>query len=453
MFLSIVFFPVLFNQNMFDMYFAFPNSIMKRLLKSNLSCLLTSMRKVFWFIFILGIIIFAIYIPLNNKGASTAHELSRNSVDESFQYPFLIHMITPGQTAAETRWRLISYGHYIYGYPFYVASALVAAPVQLFYGQETEQQVQLLLLLERQFVSVLPMLIAIGIFTYLVTRFRSLLISIAVFLFLCTIPGIVRQNIWWWHPDALTILFVALTFLFLDRDDSRFGRFFYLAAVTCGLAIGTKTIGVFFAPIIALLLIAGLIHRKLSLKQAVLSGAGFILVMVLTIFISNPLLFIPSARERIIQVHIDHQYFFTHGWADDDPYGVGWLAWQPVLNGWYASYAFLLVALIAQIYNSITGSIKDISRIFLIWILPFSLYVIYSIAVKPDHYWMPIMLPLFAGLIPAIADLLKKYWEYRKSGSGKAVLCFAAAAILLIFFINQVLFNLQTSWEVIAPIV
>jgi hypothetical protein len=78
--------------------------------------------------------------------------------------------------------------------------------------------------------------------------------------------------------------------------------------------------------------------------------------------------------------------------------------------------------------------------------------VIYSIAVKPDHYWMPIMLPLFAGLIPAIADLFKKYWEYRKSGSGRAVLCFAGSAILFVFFISQVIFNLKTCWEVIAPI-
>jgi 4-amino-4-deoxy-L-arabinose transferase-like glycosyltransferase len=410
------------------------------------------MRKSIWVLIILGILIFSAYIPLNNKGAADDHQLSRNSVDESFQYPFLIHMITPGQTASETRWRLISYGHYIYGYPFYVASALAAAPIQMMYGAETESQVQLIVLVERQMVSVLPMLLAIGIFTYLSTRFRSPVTSAAVFLFLCTIPGIVRQNIWWWHPDALTILCVALTFFFLDRDASRFGRNFYLAAVFCGLAIGIKSIGVFFAPVIAYVLIAGLIQKKITFKKALIAGFGFICVMIASIFISNPLLFIPAARDRIIQIHVDHNYFFTHGWADSDPYGVGWAAWQPVLNGWYAPFVFLAFALAAHGFNAAWGKIKEISRLYLAWIIPFSLYVIYIIAVKPDHYWMPVMLPLFAGVFPMVENLWSEFKVYRKTDTDKALLCLAGALIMMIVLITQVVFNLGTSWEVIANV-
>ncbi|GAP21757.1 hypothetical protein [Leptolinea tardivitalis] len=408
------------------------------------------MRKTIWIISLLAILIFCAYIPLNNKGAATAHELSRNSVDESFQYPFLIHMITPGKTAAETHWRLISYGHYIYGYPFYVASALAAAPVQIMYGEETENQVQLIVLLERQLVSVLPMLLAIGIFTYLATRFKSTLISIFVFLFLCTIPGIVRQNIWWWHPDALTILCVALTFFFLDRDSLRFSRNFYIAALFCGLATGLKTIGGFFAPVIAYLLIRALIEKKLTLKKAIISGLGFIMVMVASIFISNPLLFIPSARDRIIQVHVDHNYFFTHGWADDDPYGVGWAAWQPVLNGWYGSYVLLAFALCTHFYNSIYGKIKEISRMYVAWIIPFSLYIIYIIAVKPDHYWMPIMLPLFSGIFPMLQNLWDRFIEARKVDTDRAFMYCSFATITVIFLIVQIIFNLQTGWAVFS---
>ena len=406
------------------------------------------MRKTIWILIFIGVAIFFAYFPLNNKGAPDAHELANNSVDESFQYPFLIHMITPGETAAETRWRIISYGHYIYGYPFYVASALVALPVQLIYGKTTPDQVQLIVLLERQFVSVLPMLLAIGIFTYLITRFRSVWGAVFVFLFLSTIPGIVRQNIWWWHPDALTILCVALTFLFLDRDQFRFGRNFLLAAIFCGLVTGIKSIGVFFAPVIAYLLIAGLVQKKITWKKAFLVGAGFVAVMIATIFISNPLLFIESARERIIQVHVDHNYFFTHGWADNDPYAVGWESWKPVLEGWYAPSAFLFFALVANCYNSFRGKCKEISRLFLAWILPFSIYVIYTIAVKPDHYWMPVMLPLFAGTFTTLDYFWTGFLEERKSGSGKAVLFFTGLAIISIFIAAQVWFNLHTSWGV-----
>lgn len=410
------------------------------------------MRKSIWTLVFLGLLVFCAYIPLNNRGAADDHELGRNSVDESFQYPFLIHMITPGETAAETRWRLISYGHYIYGYPFYVASALVAAPVQMMYGDTTELQVQLIVLLERQFVSVLPMLLAIGIFSYLVTRFRSPWISAAVFLFLCTIPGIVRQNIWWWHPDALTILCVALTFLFLDRDSLRFGRNFLLAAVFCGLAIGIKSIGGFFAPVIAYLLVIALIQKKISMKNAILSGLAFIAIMIAVIFISNPLLFIASARERIIQVHVDHNYFFTHGWTDNDPYAVGWSAWLPVLSGWYGSYILLFFALLSTGYNAVRGRIQGISRQFLAWIIPFSLYVIYTIAVKPDHYWMPVMLPLFAGIIPMAENLWSEFSACRKSEPRRAALILIGLFVTLGFLLFQVAFNLQTGWAVYSNV-
>ena len=410
------------------------------------------MKKTILVLAFLGLLLFCAYIPLNNKGAADAHELAMNSVDESFQYPFLIHMVTPGKTASETRWRLISYGHYIYGYPFYVASALAAAPIQMIYGPETEQQVQLIVLVERQMVSVLPMLLAIGIFTYLVTHFRSVWISAGVFLFLNTIPGIVRQNIWWWHPDALTILCVALTFLFLDRDRFRFGRNFYLAAVFCGLAVGIKSIGVFFAPVIAYLLIAALIRRQITFKKAVIVGALFIVIMIAAVFISNPLMFIPSARARIIQVHVDHNYFFTHGWADNDPYGVGWEAWQPVLNGWYGSWVFLGFALLTHAFNAFRGKIHEISRQYLAWIIPFSLYVIYIIAVKPDHYWMPVMIPLFSGVIPLLAYLIEQFKESLKQDRGKAFLYACGILLAAVLLATQIFFNLKTAWGVYANI-
>lgn len=406
-------------------------------------------KKSFWLLVILGILIFAVYIPINNKGAGDDHELARNSVDENFQYPFLIHMITPGETAAETRWRLISYAHYIYGYPFYVASALVAAPVQMKYAENTELQVQLIVLLERQFVSVLPMLLAIGVFTYLTTRFRSPWLSAAVFLFLCSIPGIVRQNIWWWHPDALAILSTALTFLFLDRDNGRFGKNYYVAAIFCGLAISIKTIGIFFAPVIAYLLIIALIQKMLSWRHAILAGLGFLGIITAVVFLTNPLMFIPSALERIIQVRVDHNHFFTHGWADNDPYAVGWTAWQPVLNGWYGSFLFLGFALAAHVYNALHGEISRISRLFLAWIIPFSLYIIYIIAIKPDHYWMPVMLPLFAGVIPAVSSLWLNFSIMWKKSPGKTAIFFTGALILTIVFINQFIFNISVCRELL----
>ena len=160
-------------------------------------------------------------------------------------------------------------------------------------------------------------------------------------------------------------------------------------------------------------------------------------------------MFIPSALERIIQVRVDHNHFFTHGWADDDPYAVGWTAWQPVLNGWYGSFIFLAFALAAHIYNAFHGEMARISRLFLAWIIPFSLYVIYIIAIKPDHYWMPVMLPLFAGVIPAVTSLWQMFFAERKEVLGKILFLSSCALISTWILFNQIFFHITVIQELL----
>lgn len=359
-------------------------------------------------LFILGIAYFIAFIFPNQNGADNEQMLAMNSQDESFQYPFLMHMITPGKDAQETRWRLISYGHYIYGYPFYVASALTVLPLRMIYGAALPDQISTTLLVLRQVISVLPMILAASILVYLVTRFRNILLSIFMFIFLLTIPGVVRQNIWWWHPDALSILCVVLTFFFLDRDQMRFRRNFFLAAFFCGLAASIKSVGVFFAVVVAGYLLVGLFQKRIKFTRAVIIGALFIVIMFLTYLFTNPLLFFPAQRERIIQVHIEHNYFFTHGWSDSDPYATGLASWLPILNGWYASIPFLLFSLVSLALASLSKNFRTVAQLFLAWIIPLSLYLIYFIAVKPDHYWLPVMLPLFTGGFMLIQFLTEK---------------------------------------------
>jgi hypothetical protein len=397
-------------------------------------------------LFILGLLYFAAFIFPNQNGADNEHMLAMNSQDESFQYPFLIHMVTPGKDAQETRWRIISYGHYIYGYPFYVASALAIAPLRIISGPDLAAQTSLILLTLRQLVSVLPMIFAAAILTYLVTRFRSAWLSGALFLFLLTIPGIVRQNIWWWHPDALAILSVMLTLFFLDRDRLRFGRYFLLAAFTCGMAASIKSIGVFFGVAVAGLLLIGLFQKRIRFGKAVLVGGLFLAIMAGTYLVTNPLLFWPEQRARIIQVHVDHNYFFPHGWADSDPYATGWSAWFPILTGWYANLSFLLFSLAALIGLSFTREGRRNALLFLAWIVPLSLYLVYFIAVKPDHYWMPVMLPLFTGGFMLIRFLWDKMhnsaavsrWQFY----GQMLALWAVVFILAIQFLSQV----QVDW-------
>jgi len=119
---------------------------------------------------LLAFVYFIVFIFPNATGAADAHMLSLTSQDESFQYPFLMRMLTPGESFNETLTHIISYHHYIYGYPFYIVSALASLPLKLLYGNQLENQVQLHLTVLRQLVSVLPMILSILILVYLQTR-------------------------------------------------------------------------------------------------------------------------------------------------------------------------------------------------------------------------------------------------------------------------------------------
>ncbi|MDX9863548.1 MAG: hypothetical protein RBT34_01960 [Anaerolineaceae bacterium] len=354
---------------------------------------------------LIGLAVFLLFAIPNAQGAENEYMLSVLSQDESFQYPFLVSVLTPGDTLLETIKNFISYQHYIYGYPFYIISSLAVLPSRLIYGAEFGSHVQLNLLLLRQLVSVLPMLIALGFLTWLTTRFKSTFKSVVLFLFLLSVQGVTRQNLHWWHPDAFTFLMIVLTFFFLDRDRLHFGRHFYLAAITCGLAAATKVIGVFFILTIPLYLWMGLRQKKLGIKQAAQKAALFVLLMLLVVLITNPLLLIPRTRADIIAVHRRHNDDFAKGWqATGDTYQRGFLSWIPVLTTWYGQGDMLIFAVLSLVLGALWGKNKMVHGLFLSWVLPYAFYIFYAIANKPDHYMLPAMLPVYACIF-TLADI------------------------------------------------
>lgn len=343
---------------------------------------------------LLAFVYFIVFIFPNATGAADAHMLSLTSQDESFQYPFLMRMLTPGESFNETLTHIISYHHYIYGYPFYIVSALASLPLKLLYGNQLENQVQLHLTVLRQLVSVLPMILSILILVYLQTRFQSLWRSVLLFSLLATLPGIVRQNISWWHPDALAILTAMLVFFFLDRDRLRFGRNFYFAAIACGISAGTKLIGFFFFLTITSYIIVGLAQKRLSLKKALSSAVFFIGILLVTVIVLNPLLLIPEKRAEIIRTHLSHNESFRSGWENNDPYERNPLTWLPVLDRWYGGLTFLFFTLISLIAGCLGRARRLHNLLILTWVVPYATYLLTTIAVRPDHYWMPVILPL-----------------------------------------------------------
>ena len=370
-------------------------------------------RKNLFILLGMGLAAFILCAFPNARGAKTEHMLWVLSRDESFQYPFLTSMLTPTGSLLESLKRFISYQHYIYGYPFYLVSTLAVLPSRLIFGGDFASRVQLNLFLLRQLVSVLPMLTALGFLTYLSTRLQSTLKSVVIFAFLVSVQGVTRQNLQWWHPDAFTFLMIVLTFFFLDCDHLRFGRHFYWAAVTCGLAAATKVIGVFFFLSIPFYLLVGLYQRKIDLKRAARAAVLFVVLMAVVVLVTNPLLLVPQTRASIIAVHRAHSDEFYKGWDTGDQYRLGFLAWIPVLTAWYGQGAFLIFGVVSLLAGCLWGQRKLLHWLILSWVLPYAVYIFYSIANKPDHYMLPVMLPIYAFVL-TLAELGRANGEIGK---------------------------------------
>ena len=248
------------------------------------------------------------------------------------------------------------------------------------------------MLLLRQFISVLPMLLAILLMVYTQTKFRSYLTSIVTLVFLLSIFAVVQNDLWW-HADSLAVLFVVLVFFFLDRDELKFGINFRLAAVACGLAVATKVLGLFFFATIPVYILIGIQRKSISWKQAVPAAVIFVALMALVIVASDPFLLIQSQREQMLMLVNHMTNTMTQGYTlyyVKTPFTWLWvfagLAWPPFL-------IFIVLVLLLGIWKS---SKPVLHILILCWIVPFSFYVLYVVSAQLPHYFLPILIPLFS---------------------------------------------------------
>jgi hypothetical protein len=366
-------------------------------------------RQVMQILFVIGLIYFAAFIPINSSSQPTNSKPYFGHDDEIVIYPSVIKTLTPGATITESVNNLLIDNNWWYGYPYLPISAATLILPRIIYGPAFGEHVQLNLLLLRQFINILPMLLALALLVYLVTRFKSKLVSVGLYLFLLFLPGVFLFNIRFWHPDSLILLLILLTFFFLQRDALRFKKYFYLAAVTCALAAAIKLWGFFFFLAIAGYLLAGLLRKVIPFKGALLAGVGFIAVMGLTFIISSPCLLYPATVKSLVNDWGHQLSTNATGYNEPDPEGVyqtglpNWLRYfdKYFMHPWFFFFAFTALAL-----GSLWGSQVYLNRLLLAWCLVTAVYLVEFVAVKSYQYMMPLMLPLYAGgfLLPALAD-------------------------------------------------
>ena len=324
--------------------------------------------------------------------------LSIFEIDEYAQYPHVIGMLIPGPTLYQSIRNFLIYLHYFYGYPFYFFSALAVLPLKWIFGAGWQAHTAVIVADLRQVINVLPMLAAVVLLVYTWTHFKSLWRSLGLFLLLIAVPAVVDNNLWW-HPDSLGMLFVALVFFFLDRDSQRFGRNFILAAAFCGVAVGTKYLGVFFVFAIPLYLVWGILTKKISWRRSLGLGALFLLVMAAAVVVSNPLLLLPQERAELIYDQVWQFQQTTVGiiMKVSEPYFT-LTAYPQDFRIHYGELLFVLLALAALVLGVIRPKKRLLNALVLAWIIPLT-YTIDMSATRRTHYFIPVMLPLLCCLV------------------------------------------------------
>jgi len=380
---------------------------------------------------LLGLVYFALFFIPNSSTLGSDNPIVYLDRDEYVTYPVVERMLAFEGDIHKIWGSLIIYGDYHYGYPFYFFSMLVLLPFRLVQGSAFFENIPFNILLLRQFINVLPMVLTAGAFTYVQTHFKFIWKSLLVFVLLLSIPAVVRSNLRWWHPDSLTLLCIALTFLFLDLDEFRLEKFFHLGAVVCGLATAIKLMGFFFFLAIPLYLLIAWRKKNHSINKILSSAGLFLLIMGAVIVLTNPFLFYRAPREEMLAIQSLKSAELSGGYPHDESpyYAKGPQYWRWTLKVSYARPWALLIFTAALVIGCLRGTHRENSWLLAAWSIPLAIYLLWFVSPKPDHYMLPLLVPLYSAITSLIFPL------EQAAQSHKRWLRDLAAAGGLLFFI------------------
>ncbi len=375
---------------------------------------------------ILNIAVFLAFIPSNLAASKNIAMITIFEPDEGVPLPYLLNMIQPAQSIKDALIHFAFYKYYFYGFPYFAYSALLLIPLQAA-GKLADLTLTMAVL--RQMVSVLPMLLAIDLLVYLQTRFKNYK-AIVLFFLLASLPAVVQNNLWW-HPDGMAILSAMLTIFFLDKDELRFGKHFYLAAMACGFSAGTKGTGFYFFLTVFVYLLTGLIRKKAQPGKLILVACGFLAVMGGSYLLANPTLIFAGVRKDYFQVMSEQAKLLTQGYAIAYPKGPG--AVLPQVKKDYAAIPVLIGVLGLNIWGMFKGKKQLLNTIVFTWFLPTTILVFFLIHYK-YQYWLPVALPFYSTAIQALPDRIDVK-ETHKAALLVSILC---AAVLLFQTLSNV---------------
>ncbi len=327
----------------------------------------------------------------NATGAENQAMFNMFEPDEYAIFCVIDRMTSPKPNLQVFLQYFVTYDYYHYGLPFFGLSALVAYPLR-WTGQF--DNLPLVILMERQIISLLPTLIALLLLVYMQDQFRTCR-SVLLYILLLLVPAVLKNSLWW-HPDGLVLLFAVLALFFLWKDQRTYGKFYRWAAVMAGVLTATKLIGVYFFISIIPLLILSVREGKLTAKAAFHKWLAFVGITAGAFVLANPFLFSPYDFLKYFYTVYRQIVVVSEGYGV--VYASGLAAALPEMHTNFGSALFLLTALGASSWTLVKGKDKHLALVILCWFVPLTLTVVIGAHFK-YQYWLPAALPLLSNLI------------------------------------------------------
>jgi hypothetical protein len=375
----------------------------------------------------ISLLYFILFIPINRSGTDDLKKISIFSyIDEYAQYQALNDMLTTSGKNVKHIVADFILHHHAYGYPFYFFSAVDVIPVKLLKLSPTEELQWTMLILRQQvvFFNIVTCLLLV----HLWTGFRRMLPSLALFVFLLSIPAVTKHNMTW-HPDALSTLFVVLTLWCLVRDNFQFKRWFLLAAVAFGMICSVKFLGPFFIPMILTYFILGM--RNVQNKPPWFIKKLFIFGLIAgVVFLLTTPLILFGYYQNILGFLADQSKQIRFGWGFKMEKGlVSW--YDEIIKPLYFHAAILIGMLLLFLFCIIrVKEKKNLNLLIFSAVVPLFIYIITVVAFKNYFYLYPVLL-VFASTAGNVF-----YLDKTSMGKKSIAVCVVVFAALIFFNAN-----------------
>ena len=100
------------------------------------------------------------------------------------------------------------------------------------------------------------------------------------------------------------------------------------------------------------------------------------------------------------------------GW--DVAYEKGPGSWYSIISEYYGHWFTLLLLLIGVGIGLYRKETRLTNILILTWVFPMLIYIMFFVAIKPNHLLMPIALPLFSSLANIIPPIDEKFENWKK---------------------------------------